>query len=945
MPPRHYAFGDVPQFRTPNYNSSRGGHLMPPGPHDTFTMLSQSPMSPASSFGPDHAPDSTTFLEVPPRQTEDMSQSLMGISPRLALETNFGDFEFSFDDALAPDDPPGPLFPPQPDASSPLLERLHSELEQIGATVQEIASYPGVPQLYDAKELLKCRFSSFETTIQTRIERDERPSLSSRFGDRFLCRLCQYGHRKVYKSRGTFKRHVSEGHHPRYQFRCPSSCGWTSFRRDKVHDHFRNTHRHAGRLRRDQINRIERRIPPPMICEICSRLVDGWDDYFKCVSEHCRLREDDSTNTSASQSRRSSGDSGSGANGGSGNFNGGGFLGPQNPFQFGGGGGQMNGGSYYSNTDQHYFSQASSYSEFDSASLSRQSLPGVLGSRSESPVSFRRQTFHHSFFKQPSRMEAILREPEISPGHRQPLRRSSTESSLSSTDADSDLLSPPKIPPPKPQSADSPVRGNPLANLFKNDLPRSGTLESDVRDNKECKNCGHIMGDCTSCHSLQLSVNECHICVKKSCQKVSEETSQLPKFSLHEVTVGQEADGTKSEDSTSQVSDISLHNALRIPADDRSELTEKHSSRIMDDVVNTTDTPSAVTMGPNSATVPMGSRKYNKTDPLNTSALTSLHNSLSVMLVPKDLPSSTHDALSSESPTQQKAPSKTKSLVNSALSAPLSPSNPHYGLGLYGYHRPKLNLDQSSLIQKMIPQLMPPKRSLKHHTGKFLSTELTPSIRHGRAKLSRSRGSSHPSQNGLQLFRTPTPIIEEVEPQEENQDEDIESLDLVAQSSFALSQRLERPDDPLRSNRSVPSKHILSRKKYNALRTKLQVLVEILALRRSSKAPILAPEEANTSYLKCIIPSGSYLKSPILDFDLSRLDIQSSLPLLLETMSLLETDPKGYTSQKLTDYIYDPHDEMHLLLITLIPLIKKLLWMPTLSVDSAMAAAVAIIEV
>ncbi|KAK1144874.1 hypothetical protein N8T08_004887 [Aspergillus melleus] len=861
MPPRHYAFGDVPQFRTPNYNSSRGGHLMPPGPHGTFT----SPMSPASSFGPDHALDSTTFLEVPPRQTEDMSQSLMGISPRLALETNIGDFEFSFDDALAPDDAPGtsplgqrPLFPPQPDASSPLLERLHSELEQIGATVQEIASYPGFPQLYDAKELLKCSFSSFETTIETRIERDERPSLSSRFG------------------------------------------------------------------------------------------VDGWDDYFKCVSEHCRLREDDSTNTSASQSRRSSGDSGdsgSGANGGSGNFNGGGFLGPQNSFQFGGGGGQMNGGSYYSNTDQHYFSQASSYSEIDSAFLSRQSLPGVLGSGPESPVSFRKQTFHHSFFKQPSRMEAPFREPETSPSHRQPLQRSFTESSLSSTEADPDMLSPSKIPPSKPQSADGPARGNPLANLFKSNLPRSGTLEPDILDSKECKSCGHIMGDCTSCHSLQPNVNGCHICMKKSCPKVSKETSQLPNFGLHEATVGQEADGPKAEDSTALVSDISPHNALRIPAYDPSESTEKHSSRIMDDVVNTTDTPSAVTMGLNFTTVSMGSHKYNKTDPLKTSALTSLHNSLLVTLVPKDLPSSTHDALSSESPTQPKTPSKSKTLLNPALSAPLIPSNLHYGLGLYGYQRPKFNLDQSFLIEKMIPQTMPPKRSLKHHAGKFLSTELTPSIRHGRSKLSRSCGSSHPSHNGLQLFRTPTPIVEEAEPQEENQDEDTESLDLVAQSSFALSQRLKRPDDPLRSNRFAPSKHILSRKKYNALRTKLQVLVEILALRRSSKAPILAPEEANASYLKSIIPSGSYWKSPILDFDLSRLDLQSSLPLLFATMSLLETDPKGYTSKKLTDYIYDPDDEMHLLLITLIPLLKKLLWMPTLPVDSAMDAAVAMIEV
>ncbi|KAI9041389.1 putative C2H2 zinc finger domain protein [Aspergillus affinis] len=932
MPPYHKGFEEVPLFRTPNYSSSRGGHLMPPGPQDTSRMLSQSPMSPASSFGPDHALDNMPFLEVPSPQTDNLPQSLIGISPHLALENV--DFEFSFDDALAPDDAPGtsplgqrPLFPPQPDASSPLLERLHSELEQIGTTVQEIASCPGFPQLYDAKELLKCRLSSFETTIQTRIERDERPSLSCKFKDRFLCKLCQYGHRKVYKSRGTFKRHVSEGHHPRYQFRCPSSCGWTSFRRDKVHDHFRNFHRHSGRLRRDQINRIERRVPPPVICEICTRYVDGWDDYFKCVSEHCRLREDDSTNTSASQSRRSSGDSGSGTNGGNGSFNGGGFFGgPQNPFQSGGLGGQMNGGSYYSNNDQHYFSQASSYSEMDSDSLSRQSLPAVLGSGSESPVSFRRQTFHHSVFKQPSRVETIIREPEITPGYRQPLQRSSTESSLSSTDADSDVQSPSRIPPPKLQSANGPIRGDSLTALFKRNLARPAPLESDGLDNKECRNCGHVMSDCTSCHSLRLDIDECHICIKKSCQKVSKETSQLARFSLHEATVGQAADSTIPENSNLQASDITIQDALRIPqAHNRSGSIEKHPSQSTDDV-NITDMSSAEIMSPKSTTVSMDSQNCNETGPLETSTLTSFHNSLSVMLIPKDLPSSTHDALSSKSPTQQKTLSNRKSLLNSTLFAPAPPSNLHHGLGLYGYQRPKFNLDQSFLIQKMITQPMPSKISLKHRTGTFLLTELTPSIRHGRAKLSRSRGShSCPSQNGLQLFRAPTPIFEEAESQEDNQDEMTESLDLVTQSSFALGQRLKHPDHPLPSNRPVPSKHILSRKKYHTLRTKLQVIVEILALRRSSKAPILAPEEASTSYLKSIISSGSYLKSPILDFDLSRLDIQSSLPLLLEAMSLLETDPKGYTSTKLTNYIYDPDDEMHLMLITLIPLLKKLL--------------------
>lgn len=896
----------------------------------------QSPMSPSSSVGPDYTQGGLPLLEVPPPLPDDLSHSLMGISPRMPNENHINDLgEFSFDDVLGTS-PMGqyPLGAPQVDAPCDLLERLGSELEKVGATIQELVAQPVLPQLYDMKDLLKRRFSRFETAIQTKIEREEHSSFSCKLKDRYLCKICPYGERKVYTSRGTFKRHISVIHYPRYQFRCPiPACPWTSYRRDKVHEHLRGTHGITKKLRRDQINRLETRVPPPMNCELCSKPVDGWEEYFKCISEHCRLREDDSADTSASQSRRSSGDSGSGANGGSGNFNGGGYLGgSQNIYPFGGGSGQMNGGSFYSNTDQQYFSQASSYSnEMDSSSLTGQSPPGAMGSGSPRPVSFSRQTFHPSVFKQQSMTENISGETGISPDHRQSLRRSATES-LNSMDIDSDGHSSFKKSRSKIRSVDDHFRVNHLRSVLQRHLQRPDPPASDVGDEKECKTCGHDMSDCTSCHLLQLNVDKCHLCTDGSCQKAGLETQQLPNCWLQEAAT--DADGMTAEGVTMQVSDKSLQEVMQgTEADEYSELTE-NSRRISDDAVNSPEASSKRTVHPSLATKPTDDHISVHTGSCDTFTPSSLDSPLSMLPISKHQSPSTRDVRNSGFQQQQKSQPET-SLLSYSLPVSKPSGNPPLGLGIYGYRRPSFSFNGSSAVEMMLPNSAPPGGCLKQSPGTFLSTESNRSTRHGRAKLSRSCGSN--SSVGLRCLRhsRPPKPSSDAEPKDLSQDRDAKSIDLITQSFFAGNQS-EHPDHPLPPKRPAPTKHILSRKKYDALRTKLQVIVEILALGRSSKAPILAPEESNTSYLKSIVPTASYLKSPVFDFDLSCLDIHSSLPLLLDTF-LLQTDPKGHTSAKLTDYIYDADDEMHLMLIYLIPLLMKFLRIPTHPIDAAAA--------
>ncbi|PLB52436.1 hypothetical protein P170DRAFT_423308 [Aspergillus steynii IBT 23096] len=937
-------------FRIPNYNDYSPGYLMPPGLHDGSTMPSQSsvqsPMSPSSSLGPDHAQGSILSLEVPQLLPDDLSHSLMGISSRLANEYPNNDEEFSFDDVLGTSPrTQQPLCPPQIDASSDLLERLRSDLENVGATVQEIVSQLDVPQLYDIKDLLKRRFSRFETTIQTRIECEEQPSPSCRAKDRYLCKLCKPENRRVYTLRGTFKRHVSGVHQHEFQFRCPFSCHWTTFRRDKVHTHLRIAHKWPGRLSRDQMNRLERRLPPPTMCDICYCLVETWDEYFTCVATHCRLRENDSTDTSASQSRRSSGDSGSGANGGSGNFHGNGFPGGfYNGFQFGGGGGQTNGGSYYSSTDQHYFSQASSYSnEMDSASLSGRS-PSALGSGSESPVSFRRQTSHDPVFKQQSKVEEINGETGTTPVYPQSLQRSATESPRSSTDVGSDGQSPSKAPPrSKIQSADVPFRVNNLGSLLKRHSQRPVSPASDAIDKKECKICGHIMSDCTSCHSLQLNADKCHLCIDGSCQKVSLKTHQLPNCGLNDAAVDQATDCTHPADVTMQVSEKSLQRLPQVSqAYGDSEPTAKHPRRTRDDAVILPGTSSQKAVHPPTSTVSTEDRKSNQTGFFDISTQNTSDDSSSMMLIPKDLSPSTGKALTSGPQQQQQESSSETRLLPYPLIVAKYPSNLHHGLGIYGYQRPMLNPNKTLAVEMTLPYRVPPGGCLQQRPGIFLSTDMTASIRHGRAKGS---SGTHSCISGkfMQHYRTSTP--RDAESLEDHQDKGSKSLELVTQSFFVLNQRLECLNYPVPTNRPVPAKHILSRKKYNALRTKLQVIVEILALHKSSRAPILDPEESSISYLKSIVPTGSYLKSPVFDFDLSRLDIHSSLPLLSETLSLLQTSPKGNTSTKLTDYIYDPDDEVDLMLRYLTPLLMKLLRMPTLPIDTATTAAATMLEI
>ncbi|KAJ5918275.1 hypothetical protein N7454_010650 [Penicillium verhagenii] len=87
---------------------------------------------------------------------------------------------------------------------------------------------------------------------------------------------------------GSLQRHIEDLHHPKAKIRCPwSGCSEICHRTDKFRDHCRNTHLWSPS--RDEIKQYTLDLPNPAQCSLCSRMVEGWKEFYRCFKAHCRI--------------------------------------------------------------------------------------------------------------------------------------------------------------------------------------------------------------------------------------------------------------------------------------------------------------------------------------------------------------------------------------------------------------------------------------------------------------------------------------------------------------------------------------------------------------------------------------------------------------------------------------------------------------------------------
>ncbi|KAE8407811.1 hypothetical protein BDV37DRAFT_268952 [Aspergillus pseudonomiae] len=396
------------------------------------------------------------------------------------------------------------------------------------------------------RSLVRDTFNCLETMIQDEVDCEINSPNSTNStnsnNDRYACQLCEPYKRKMYSSKGAFRRHVSTEHAPRSRFFCPV-CGWHTCRRDKVWDHFRHRHPPPARLRKNNIKHT--RFRPPRECPLCKKSVQSWEAYFNCVSEHCRIHGS-SPGTSGVQSRRNSGDSGSGGDGFNGNFASGNPFngqGPQTHFPSGGGDNSNNGSNYFSGYGSSFYGNG--YSRENSfAQQVEQRLPHSLNSvpdrddASPDPV-----FFSHNPEKKGSEINRLG--PNSVSSHHQLL--------------DATLERNPQDIPPKDnlghhsgRKAQNP-RGSSQTTSCNDKSPHQATSfkelslkKSQARPASEpqnlppekCKLCGHLMTTCVECKLQKGTVDRCHLCTGKASQqhglpKVLEDYDQYYDFACN----------------------------------------------------------------------------------------------------------------------------------------------------------------------------------------------------------------------------------------------------------------------------------------------------------------------------------------------------------------------------------------------------------------------------
>ncbi|KAF7157714.1 hypothetical protein CNMCM6106_003567 [Aspergillus hiratsukae] len=202
---------------------------------------------------------------------------------------------------------------PQDAVHSPLekVNQLKNDLQLWDSLALQVLPELDYSQLIDLRSLIKTTFCKLDTSIQAMLDLGAPNIPSPR--DRYLCKLCTQGNRKVYGTRGTFRRHVSLTHQAEHKYYCPfDACSFSTPRRDKFRGHLQVKHGSSALslLNKGCLDNLARPCSPPKKCGLCPKQVTTWKRYFECVAKHCRLPGGSSTYTSASQSRRGSGNTG-----------------------------------------------------------------------------------------------------------------------------------------------------------------------------------------------------------------------------------------------------------------------------------------------------------------------------------------------------------------------------------------------------------------------------------------------------------------------------------------------------------------------------------------------------------------------------------------------------------------------------------------------------------
>jgi hypothetical protein len=108
-----------------------------------------------------------------------------------------------------------------------------------------------------------------------------------RRGPELRCPLC-FKQLWTSRSQGTFRRHLTHQHYPRFTYTClESSCQQRFMRRDQVAQHCRTVHKIGSGL--GDVRELEREEPSPSNCPICQRRIGSWDEFFRCMFNHTQV--------------------------------------------------------------------------------------------------------------------------------------------------------------------------------------------------------------------------------------------------------------------------------------------------------------------------------------------------------------------------------------------------------------------------------------------------------------------------------------------------------------------------------------------------------------------------------------------------------------------------------------------------------------------------------
>ncbi|RAK96553.1 putative C2H2 zinc finger domain protein [Aspergillus ibericus CBS 121593] len=516
------------------YRPHQGPYLMPVGLHDAASSQYNgfsipSPVSTSRSISPFEGNlQDIGFL------ARDNGSNLANISGDGVNGIQAPSLHMSSDPLtlLVPPVPPVPSVLPVPQTQGDNhVKNLSAALAQVTTALEAGASEQGITRLYEIKDLLRVNYERHIAMIQHQIDTAEHLPHSPDSHDnmsnnrvRYVCYLCPPENRKTFQARGTFRRHVSYTHHRQVIYKClGNNCFFASARRDKVYCHMRNHHNYLLRVTREQSHLMEIRVAPPHVCGLCSKPVNCWEEYFKCISEHCRIGNS-STSTSASHSRRGSDDRGPGG-GGSGHGhngyqffgNGSGASGLQPSFPYGTG----NSGGSSPNAGQNYGFYGTSFSncvdaigQVDNETISSESS-GVTEAASHtestpsSPSDMSRETAGEVLSSLTSQHRSLVRGDRPASLARRDSGQRGDEFPLSNS-----------YEPASRRISDDTRRcilrssSNPLDTTPKQD-PRSVANKSFKR---QCHGCGHLLDDCTKCQLMKGTVLKCHLCADMVCK-------------------------------------------------------------------------------------------------------------------------------------------------------------------------------------------------------------------------------------------------------------------------------------------------------------------------------------------------------------------------------------------------------------------------------------------